>query len=226
MVILVCFTMIYNLWLKSLWQIPLPETANHPDGWAFPSGHFHMSVIIWGWLAIQYRWMRPVVPVILLWNAWAIHHAGFHYVADLVGALGFGSLSLGLYTWLAKRKTFESKPALIGIILAAISLMLLVLIPEFHHKPYLWKSQGLLIGISLAWLYLIQHKISFVKDIRLNLVQLFVALIGCAVIIVLFLNAPEDNFSLVFLQGFMIGMWVCISQVFFVKRYQIATAGT
>lgn len=158
-IVLLMFTMIYNLWLKSLWQVPLPETVGHP-GWAFPSGHMHASTIFWGMLAIHINktWLRALVPLILGLHGFALVNAGFHYVPDVFASVAFGCVSLLIYHYALRLDAFAKNPALLGIMLSFSGLVLIWLIPAQAHYPYIWRAIGVLTSFSLIWAYLIQIK--------------------------------------------------------------------
>ena len=93
--------------LKAIFQVPRPFIA-HPDqvvplveqgGFAFPSGHVMIGLIVWGYMAY---WLRrraawALVAVYLLLIGWGRMYTGVHYPEDVIGGLAGGVLVLWLY---------------------------------------------------------------------------------------------------------------------------------
>ncbi len=220
--ILVLFTTIYNLWLKSLFKMPLPATVGH-EGWGLPSGHVHVSFIFWGWLALQLKpkWLKAICLTIIGLHSVAVVQAGFHFPVDVIAAIGFGSLTLGLYSYLLRKNIFQNTPALLGIFLSGITLGCIFALPADTVKNYLWQSQGALIGFSLGWLNLIQHNVTKPNDFRVPLTQLLIAVSGAVFINFLFLSSPmKQAFTTTFIQFFMTGGWLIICQRLFITEWK------
>ncbi len=122
---LLFFTMVYNLWLKGIWRMPLPPALNNP-GFAFPSGHMHVTVVFYGAFALALRRQRVVLAgltLLIVGVGVALVVKGYHYVPDVVAATGFGCLSLGLSKGLASssfaRRRLWLMP-LLGTVLAGV----------------------------------------------------------------------------------------------------------
>ena len=206
--ILVLFTNVYNYWLKLLFKLPLPPTLGH-EGFGFPSGHAHSSAVFWGWLAISFKpwWAKIICLALCSINVAAIVHAGFHYPMDVAAAIGFAVVTLTLYSLCLKVPFVKQNPAILGIFLAMISLVFLGLIPTENQATFTWQAQGALVGFSLGWLNLNQHKINEIKDLRINLTQLMIAIAGMAVVTALFMTAnKEHGYGLIFIQFFLTGL--------------------
>jgi membrane-associated phospholipid phosphatase len=131
--LLVTFTMIYNLGLKSIWKIPLPEPLT---GWAFPSGHMHAAVVFYGWLAIEMHktWFTEIALFILCIIAYGLLYCGYHWPIDILGSIIFGSFTLFTF-WLINRQSyFQQKPYRVGYILSALAIIIYALVyPYFGH---------------------------------------------------------------------------------------------
>jgi len=65
--LLVLFSMILNVFLKSLFLVPL-NPALGKEGFAFPSGHMQVSVVLYGYLLRVYvrHWIRGLLILSLL----------------------------------------------------------------------------------------------------------------------------------------------------------------
>lgn len=149
--LLVCFTMIYNLGLKSIWKVPLPPLL---DGWAFPSGHMHAAVIFWGWLSIEIRrvWFSEIVLLILLIVAYGLLYHGYHWPLDILGAIGFGGLSLVIYAWLNRQAYIQAHPYWLGYGLFAIATMIGIAVYPDYGSSIVFKSVwAMLIVTSVTW---------------------------------------------------------------------------
>ncbi len=148
--LLLLFTMIYNVYLKALWHMPLPA---HMEGWAFPSGHMHGAFVFWGWLAVEYRkfWFSALVFLILCFVGYGLVYSGFHYPIDILGAAFFGSLSILGYYFLNKISYFKEKPERLGFFFIILASILIVLLTPFERKPHMWKAYYGLIAFSCGW---------------------------------------------------------------------------
>lgn len=146
---LLFFTMVYNAYLKSIWQIPLPI---YLDGWAFPSGHMHSAVAFWGALAINARnlivW--TITLFILLLCGYGLIYEGFHTPIDILAAYGFGALTLTVYHFLMKFKFFNEKIYRIGLLTVPLSFLIFFFIPQAATKPHLFQALGGSIGLVLG----------------------------------------------------------------------------
>ena len=95
---LLLFTMIFNSLLKSIFQIPLSASLGK-EGFAFPSGHMQVSCVFYGWLMMAFPSLslRILLCFLLTGIGWALVHFGYHNWLDVLGALGFGFLTLTGY---------------------------------------------------------------------------------------------------------------------------------
>ena len=148
--VLTLFTIIYNVYLKSIWQVPLPAPL---EGWAFPSGHMHTAVVFWGWLAFEYKklWSWTMSFFILCLCGYGLLFNVYHYPIDIVGSVGFGTLSIFLYALLNKTPAFKKQPALNGILLFLVSAVILLKLPTYALKPHLWNAFAGLGVLACAW---------------------------------------------------------------------------
>ena len=85
------FATLFNSYLKSLWQIPLPVTANS-TGWAFPSGHMHFASTFWLTLTLSLgrKYLLFTVPM-LCSLGYALVAKGYHYPMDIFPAAFLGA---------------------------------------------------------------------------------------------------------------------------------------
>lgn len=136
--LLVSFTMIYNLGLKSIWQVPLPQPL---EGWALPSGHMHVAVAFWGWLAIEVHrsWFTEMVLLILGLVGYSLIHNFYHWPIDVLASIGFGSLSLFLFWLLNRSAYFHNKLYRVGYLLSLVAIMIFTAVyPYYGHKLFFW----------------------------------------------------------------------------------------
>ncbi|MFI4938503.1 MAG: phosphatase PAP2 family protein [Candidatus Berkiellales bacterium] len=216
--LLVFFTMIYNFYLKSLWQMPLPPPM---EGWAFPSGHMHCAMVFWGTLACAYRkvWLTAILFFILCLVGYGLIYHGYHYPMDILGSVLFGSLSITLYHLLGHTPFFKDKPYRFGIILGILGLGMILLLPPELRKNQLWQGLGGLFGLSLGWSTLQAQG----STIRFNFFQncLLVVIASCVAALLywgigLF---PFPEKALIFLQLFAVSFWVASSKLILKKIY-------
>jgi hypothetical protein len=148
-VLLLSFTIIYNLGLKSIWQIPLLPPL---EGWAFPSGHMHAAVVFWGWLAIEVHraWFTKIVLLFLCIISYGLIYYFYHYPIDVVGAAAFGSFSLFLFWILNRLPYFHHKAYRLGYLLSPVAITIFIAVhPYFGHKVFLWIILSTLILTTL-----------------------------------------------------------------------------
>ena len=149
---LLLFTIVYNVYLKSIWKVPLPEPL---VGWAFPSGHMHSAVVFWGWLAweMRTRWAFIAATVIYILVGYALVYYGYHYPTDILGSLAFGCTSIVIYGLLNRIKIFKEQPYYLALLLTALALFIaIVLLPPAGRKPHMWHALTILLGFSFGWL--------------------------------------------------------------------------
>lgn len=179
---IILFTMVFNTYLKSLWQIPLPIEINK-NSWAFPSGHMQIAIVLWGWLTWSFktRLFSIFSCLLLIGIAVSLVSCGFHNILDISGAVFFGVISLILYNFLLKIPLLskQNKP-LIGIFLSVLTIPLIFLIPKSY--THLWVAQGGLLGFSLGW-YLNENFLT--AKTKRKFMLLFITILGIILIYLL-----------------------------------------
>lgn len=148
---LLLFTMIYNLYLKSIWQVPLPPPL---EGWAFPSGHMHSAFVFWGWLAVEFKktWFYEFVFFILTLVGYGLIQQGYHYPSDVLASVGFGLLSITLYSIINKTPFFKNHSGRLGWLMLSLSAgILFLLLPPQFRKPHVIKAFQMLCVFALSW---------------------------------------------------------------------------
>lgn len=209
------FTMVYNVYLKSVWQIPLPPPL---EGFAFPSGHMHSAVVFWVALAIEFRrfWFSALVVFMLCLTGYGLIYQGYHYPIDIVGAVGFGSLTLLIYYFLQQLKVFKENPYKLGVPLASLAIFFMILLPAASlQKWHIWQALGALIGFTIGWGLLSQKqkKQPFTIQGRQHLRVFSIALLGAIGIFYLLSMLPMTKNPLIFCQFFLIAIWVSSSKL-------------
>lgn len=93
--LLVLFTLIFNVFLKSLFLVPL-NPALGIKGFAFPSGHMQVSTVLYGMLfqAYPHPLLRKILLIILSGIGYGLVQQGYHTLTDVVGAIAFAILTL------------------------------------------------------------------------------------------------------------------------------------
>lgn len=148
---LTLFTIVYNLYLKSLWQMPLPPPA---EGWAFPSGHMHSAFVFWGWLAIEFGkiWFYEIVFFILTLVGYGLVQQGYHYPIDVFASVGFGSLSIVLYALINRLPFFKNHSDRVGFLMVILSGIVFFLLPgSSASKPHVLGALFINTLLAIAW---------------------------------------------------------------------------
>jgi membrane-associated phospholipid phosphatase len=151
--LLVLFTMIYNLFLKSLFLVPL-NPALGIKGFAFPSGHMHVSAVLYGalFLAYPYLFLRIIFLIILAGIGYGLVYEGYHTFIDVAGAVGFALITLYLFIKGTRTPFIQKNPAWFGFCLVLLAGVMMVGIAlrtalSFHSKA---TFMGL-VTFSILW---------------------------------------------------------------------------
>ncbi len=117
---------------------PLPRLYDGPYGFAFPSSHATMSLVVYGFLAVLLAHGLPVrrrwpvygvaVPLIAL-IAFSRLYLGAHWMSDVIGGLALGTAWIAL---LGVAYVRHRPPALPAGTLAAVSLLTLLTAGALH----------------------------------------------------------------------------------------------
>ena len=201
-------TMIVSTFLKSIWQIPLPEHLNS-QGWAFPSGHMQFAVVFWGWLAWEVRktWVSITVATMIALVGWALIYLGYHSLRDIIGAFAFGTLSLVIYSQTLRWSTLDSKLS-IGMISTFIGGVMIAFLP--HNFPHVWIAEGAIAGFTLGLFVHAHVKLRRADAMLQKLAQLFIAFVGIAVLYSVVSILPLGLSSKNFIQFSLIAFWVSV----------------
>lgn len=205
------FSLIFNSFLKSLWQIPLPSHVGH--GFAFPSGHMQSATVLWGWLAFEFRnkIFTGFVLIVLFGIAFELVHFGYHIPRDVAGGMFFGLVLLIAYYFFTKITWIKKHPEKIGVILAILSIPFMLMLPQYPTG--VWIAEGGLIGFSLGWMYQKKYFSATNKMIekrKNKIILVMLAFLGLIIIEILFtccLTKLPKPLSL-FLRTLLITLWI------------------
>ncbi|HHS96730.1 MAG TPA: phosphatase PAP2 family protein [Chloroflexi bacterium] len=77
---------------------PLAEA----EGGGFPSGHTQSAVVVWGYLASQFRrtWLWVVAALLMALIPLSRIYLGVHFPTDVLGGYVIGAVLLALYLWM------------------------------------------------------------------------------------------------------------------------------
>lgn len=163
--LVVFFGMIFNAWLKSLWQIKLPASVSVTT-WAFPSGHTHFATLFWGYLACYYHRTHGYVICSLLLMAvgWALVVCGYHDWPAVWAAWVVAIIELGFYAWLDRQHKFAYWN-ITSYVLTSIAAVMIWDLPTMflHMNQWLYT----ILGVSLCFAWIMQDAFK----INLNRIQ-------------------------------------------------------
>lgn len=152
-ILLVLFTMIFNAFLKSLFQVPL-DPALGISGFAFPSGHMQSSVVLYGWLALVYRNpnLRGILLFILMGMGIGLIQKGYHDYIDVGGSIIFGTATLFVFAQCTTFPSVRAYPPRLGLYLIPLAgLMLVGIYIRIGMPSHIPKTFAGLITFSLFW---------------------------------------------------------------------------
>ncbi|KTD15973.1 PAP2 superfamily [Legionella lansingensis] len=145
---LVLISIIINVALKVTFKIPLSPSIGK-DWYAFPSGHMQTTTVLYGWFAykIPISVLRGLIVILLIGVGFGLIHFGYHNIYDVLGALFFAALIIGLYQYLYSRL-----PKALPYILASLAIILMIYIQLTYHKipTHAWGAFYSLLGLILA----------------------------------------------------------------------------
>ncbi len=153
--IIALFGMVFNAYLKSVFQVPLnPEIGK--IGWAYPSGHAMFDVVFWGALFIQTRkpWVLVLGLAISISGFFGMVYKRYHNWPEILGGVCSGGLVLtAFYCWIRYN---SSKIIVFALATLAIELALYIIFLQHAVLDYKWMriTIGIKMGLCLALPYL------------------------------------------------------------------------
>jgi membrane-associated phospholipid phosphatase len=144
-----------NMYLKSLWQIPLDPILGK-DGWAFPSGHAQFNFVLWTTLAWQMRkkWVYCCGIAVNVLGSFAMVHFHYHNWIDIAAGMGFGALvtvSFAAWYYFTEHANKNFEFGVLGI--CACIILYLMMPPVAQQKKWLFMYFGVHLAATLhAWI--------------------------------------------------------------------------
>ena len=133
---------------------PMVQKLWNAGGGGLPSGHTQSAVVIWGYLASQFRrtWLWGIAGMLMVLIPLSRVYLGVHFPTDLLGGYLLGGALLMLYlrlepgaeAWLANR----SVPLQLG---AALALPSLILLLSPRVEGYQIKTAATLMGMGVGF---------------------------------------------------------------------------
>lgn len=215
-------TCAFNVFLKSLWESPLPPELGM-KGWAFPSGHMQGNFVLWAWLAWEFnvKWFYGVSAIVLTGIGISIVVLGFHYPIDIVGAVLFGIPTLFAYHHLLKIQWVKEHIAALGLYLAPCLLPFMIISYRSNgtSEEIVWLPVAVLIGFSLGWLLRDKLVKPHNNTVSLKHVGLLLAMLGIIAFqlsTLIFTNATSSPLFL-FVRYFTLAFWLSGGSIFLAK---------
>lgn len=200
--ILALFSMIFNPFLKSIFQVPLPPTLIKENTFAFPSGHTQLSFVLWASLAYDFGkpWLYALAAFIIASIGFALVYSGFHWPMDIAGAIFFGTLSIIFVNYIQyKFPVFNKKIYYLSFLMALVSVPMFLQIPFKKEYSHAWTGLSALLGFGLGTL--IFEKLNRVP----NSTKLFATIsFVLSIVLIILIEIIFKQFSLGFsLQSFV-----------------------
>lgn len=107
--IILLFTFVFNAMIKGFFQVPRPDMIEHlvhADDWSFPSGHSQSAMVLWGWLAWEFKNTKGYVlaGMLVALIGFSRVYLGVHYPTDVLGGFAIGLVTIIGYAWLLKQR--------------------------------------------------------------------------------------------------------------------------
>lgn len=224
---LLLLTMVYNSFLKELWQKPLNPSLN-VEGWAFPSGHMHSSFVWIGYITWHYKRYFFVLLssiILIIGIGFSLIFKGYHDFSDVLGALGFGIVTLVFSVFIESLGFFKKRVWVLPSLFLFLSLLLHCVFLSYKlNQDHLFLANGALLGLSLSsWLvFKIEKGVfhsSFRESFLKNCFIFFITLFGLAGIFYLGfkLKLTFDRNAVIFLTYAFASCWMVMASIFIGK---------
>jgi hypothetical protein len=151
--LIILFTMIFNMFLKSLFLVPLNPSIGK-EGFAFPSGHMQVSVVFYGWLfwAYPYWGIQGLILLILTGLGYGLIQQGYHNFNDVFAATVIGILTVYGFVKITRLSFIQKNPAWLGFYLIPVAgLMVGVIHYRIGIPPHIIVAFMGLVGIVGTW---------------------------------------------------------------------------
>jgi undecaprenyl-diphosphatase len=131
------WSLLFNTFLKQLFKKPLfPHLG---PGYAFPSGHMHLSSAFYGYIAfiIDNVFVRAGIVILLVFVGWGLVYRRFHDFIDIFGAAVVAIVELfGFRIW--REFAGIEKVAAVLLVVCWLQVILMKLISPYEIKDYAW----------------------------------------------------------------------------------------
>lgn len=163
----------WNSILKFLCGVPLMPPM---VGYAIPSGHMHIALAFWGYIAFIYRrnLISKLIFVCLLFFGWSLIKLHYHSLIDIICAYAAFAIELWLIMNKLEQRKYFSLEAISIIILVTYALSMqnmpiysltgitaLILAQDANQKQLLW-----ILGL---WLFCLPGIILEINSINTNI---------------------------------------------------------
>ncbi len=122
-------------------------------GGGLPSGHTQSAVVVWGYLASQFRhrWLWVIAGSLMIGIPLSRLYLGVHFPTDLLGGYVIGAILLVLYLGLGMWvETWLIKKGMIWQMATAVLLPGVLILANPIGAPYALSACGVLLGFGLA----------------------------------------------------------------------------
>ena len=120
-------------------------------GGGLPSGHTQSAVVVWGYLALQFRrrWLWIMAGFLMIGIPLSRLYLGVHFPTDLLGGYILGAILLVLYLRFAIHvEAWLVQQAVVWQITAAVLLPIVFILVNPKDSPYALSACGVLLGFG------------------------------------------------------------------------------
>jgi membrane-associated phospholipid phosphatase len=225
-----------NFVAKTLVEQPRPfeydsrvRRLGEAPGGGLPSGHAQNAVVVWGYLAVQFRrsWLWCLAGLLIVFISLSRLYLGLHFPTDLLGGYLLGAALLLLYVWLEPGvESWLKKQGLVwqlGLALF-IPLLLVFLLPteEGVTTSAVMLGMGLGLALERRWLGFETGGSGWLRVLRF--------LLGAGVMVGLWLGLRlvfaglEPNYLFRFIRYALMGLWGAFGAPWLFVRVGLAEA--
>jgi hypothetical protein len=156
--IITLFSIVTNLYFKSIFKIPLDEVATGHAGWAYPSGHTQFAVVFWVITLMQIPNIAIFIAALLTLplGFTAMIHYNYHTFPDILGGICAGALVCLPFYYIFKIK--HLRPYKLALFTSFISLLILTFALPKYTFHFDWGWQAFAVQLSMAICFYIQDK--------------------------------------------------------------------
>ena len=228
--VVLLFTFVLNALLKGIFEVPRPDTIEHlvhADDWSFPSGHAQSAIVLWGWLAWEFRNRLGLVlaGLLILAIGFSRVYLGVHTPTDIIAGFSIGLVTLFVYGWLLKQQPsgwIHLGPTRQSLVVFVLLMGVFMIQKELSEVSI--KGGAAFIGFLAGYLHERKYLSCSMKEgMSLILSKLVLGLVGIVLIWIglkqVFMSMGYTTDMAMFIRYALLGGWISFGAPYLFCRF-------